>query len=54
MFAKGIPARKWKEYRCEIAEYTPAQHPQRFAGEKVDHLAMVNEEERVEDVRENV
>jgi len=54
MFAKGIPARKWKEYRCEIAEYTLAQHPQRLVDEKVDHPAKANEEERVEDVRDKV
>lgn len=54
MFSKGIPTRKWEEYRYEIAEYASAQHSQHLPNEEVGHKAEIIDEAEVVDVGKKV
>lgn len=53
MFAKRVPARKWRKYRCEIAEYRENSHRNSALPGDDDGLelkASGTEDERVEKV----
>lgn len=60
MFAKRVPARKWKEYQCEIAQYAEqslVRHRTKaseYDGDQDAKKADGSQDERVEDIHEKV
>lgn len=57
MFAKQVPARQWKEYQCEIAEYEQDSVPRISEGQSSAAKQFQGhgaEEERIDDVRGSV
>lgn len=63
MFAKRVPARQWKNYKCDIAQYSekslarhPTQQSESTNNEKRDLVGKADGagEERLEDVNDKV
>lgn len=54
MFAKRVPARLWKEYRCDIAQYTETARVIDSGAVEEESKSIRGADERVDDVAEKV
>ena len=50
MFAKRVPARKWDNYQCHIAEYSAGSHRGSTDNDNLDEEVKDSGEKRLENV----